>query len=346
MDRRGGPIAAGALGVYWRGRFWKIAGGQDPSLSEDQEVAISERSGQLVDAQIANAKEGLRQKWAEIATAKGTAAANAWYQRAEIGLKKEELKLKAEIERGTLGLSFLSEAAKLGGPGNYFQYLDYLSGARQISGLPNWLGALAQNAPQFAFNAPGPESMRPPAQSMNTLGQSLVQGAPAGAQQPGLTQQSIRQAAGDFGTTTTTLAPSLSSPYNTGVSVTTPSSGPQVISGSASGVGPTQMTPSEAQQPQRAAGTDPALAAALATVKATPPSNTSGYSPDDLRAMDIIGSIYATGGQAMGPQVYESLSPAQKALFQSSGRKQGFSPELFEQQITRSRFDQGETAAA
>jgi len=71
-----------------------------------------------VDAAMARDEAAVKAERDRIEIARGTAEANAWYQKAQIALEKKKLALSA-----------VETAAKMGGPGNWTQYLDYINGA-------------------------------------------------------------------------------------------------------------------------------------------------------------------------------------------------------------------------
>lgn len=259
---------------------------------EQATLALRNRieTGRLdLDTELGRAKVELEQGRLGLDTelGQGRLGLDSELGRGRLGLDTELGRGRLEVERGGLGLQAVSEAAKMGGPENYFQYLDYLGGARQLPGMANWLGALQGNAPQLAFTAPG--AQRPAAQSfggmIGLLGGSTAPGTSGGG------------GAASGGTTGTTGG-------------------------------------------STASGTDPQAAAAAAVVKASPPSTMAGYSPDDIRALDVIQGIYGAGAHTMAPGVYESMSPAQKALFASGGRKTGHDPREFLAAHEQSRIGQ------
>lgn len=131
---------------------------------------IEEDIQRRIDAEIENDRQRIEMERDRIEIERGRAEADAWYQRAQAALAKKRLALEA-VQFG----------AQLGGPSNYSQYADYLSGARQIKGLPNYLGQLQKMLPGSLYNAPGPEGSRPPPQSMATLSEGIKAGAPVGA---------------------------------------------------------------------------------------------------------------------------------------------------------------------
>ena len=137
--------------------------GADPAI----EQSIYDR----IQAEIDRDKAAIDAERERIAIARGQAEAQEWYQKAQIALQEKQTALQA-----------LQFGAQLGGPSNYFQYLDYAAGGRQIEGLPNYLSGLKGIVPRAAWGAPGPESARPPVQSMATLAKSMRTGRPVGAE--------------------------------------------------------------------------------------------------------------------------------------------------------------------
>lgn len=117
---------------------------------------------QYQNAQLANDRE-------RIAIEQGQAAADKWYKEQQV-----------ELAKGGLGLQYLEAAAKLGGPADYFQFLDFAGGARTNPELPNWLDALNRNAQQEGFGGTNTAQGTTP-QTMDSLTAALSGGAKTSA---------------------------------------------------------------------------------------------------------------------------------------------------------------------
>lgn len=83
---------------------------------------------------------------------------------------------------------------------------------------------------------------------------------------------------------------------------------------------------------------DPAMQAAIAALKASPPSGTQGYSDQDKDALAIIGAIYGRGFGALGPQALEQAGDVGQRLLGAGGRRLGYDPAMAQEDYTRSRW--------
>lgn len=120
-----------------------------------------------LNARIQYQKGQLAIERERLAIERGQAAADKWYREQQV-----------ELAKATLGLQYLEQAARLGGPSDYFQYLDFIGGARANPKLPNWLDALNRNVQQRAWGAPDFAQGTSP-QTMASLTQALGGGGSA-----------------------------------------------------------------------------------------------------------------------------------------------------------------------
>lgn len=135
-------------------------------------------------------KQGLDQQYAiakmNAKTAADRAKADAWYQKAQIGLAKERLaqdKYEFEqnigLKRAELGYNLLGQAAQLRGPENYVQAANFARGVANSPYTPQAFGALLNNTtlPDFGYQAgiSNPETIQT---LMNKLQGGGTQGSP------------------------------------------------------------------------------------------------------------------------------------------------------------------------
>jgi len=103
-----------------------------------------------------------------------TALVNIKVQEATI----QQIMNQIQMAQANLGLSYLGQAAQLGGPSDYFQQSNFFRGAQGNPGVPTFLSALQNGLTMPAFGATGDTA--PIAQNMDTLAQQLTGGATPG----------------------------------------------------------------------------------------------------------------------------------------------------------------------
>ncbi len=93
-------------------------------------------------------------------------------------ITEEYNRAQVELAKGRLGLEYLSTAAQLRGPEDYFQQSDFMRGASERQDVPIFVQALQNNQRMPAFQAPGGAPTAVSAEGM--LGQMTGQGGAGG----------------------------------------------------------------------------------------------------------------------------------------------------------------------
>lgn len=84
----------------------------------------------------------------------------------------------------------------------------------------------------------------------------------------------------------------------------------------------------------------------MALVAANPPSNTQGWSAQDVALLNAIGKQYMAGPQSIAPGAWESLPTDQRDIVLGGIDRLGGSSRSFEEGIARSRPGQASPSLA
>jgi hypothetical protein len=270
-----------------------------------QEAAAAQ-ARQQADADMANKLATVKQQAQRIAIEKGTAAANAWYQKQEAKLAQDRLDQEWKIHQDQFGL----DTAKFN--------QDVLNSNRNY-GL--------DYAKAYTQYASGPDTMFQMADFQNALGR-VGQGLGVGPLGNGATP-TPRNITG-FNAIAGVGAPS-------GAGYTPPAG-----SVDAMGAGATNANGGPATPTGTGSTADPRITAANAIMKAIPPTDEYGHDPSTAAALSAIQNIYA----AKKPGAYQKLLPGQEKAFGAGLARLGYDPNNAIADMTRAGIGQGSVTAA
>lgn len=352
------PAAAGGTDLGALRNFF----GQTSGFSIKE---LNERARQF-DAEL----EFNKQKWREgglpeVEIERRAQALKEWQAEQDVALQEQKLGL----DRGRLGLDYLSAAAQMGGPASVFQQADFLRGARQRGDVPGFLGSLANNTQLPAFTGAGNATMIPQTaaglslqlgsgQSV-TLPGSTTGGAPApgtpgfGTFVPAATAGGApAQTYGQYDLGKVAAALSAQGNFDAGKfwqmmgNTANPSSlnyalqqstGGRVQDVSTLGNGvlftPTPAAPATSAAPT-AAPAQPMGAPAAPGLG----TDAAGYNYD--AALNQIGNIFRAGPTGLAPGSLERLDPNEVAILRSGATKLGYDPDAWLRAYSRAGVGQ------
>lgn len=261
-----------------------------------------------------------------VAIERGTAFADAWYKQQQVRIADQA----HQLALGQLGFDYFKEDVRLRStPRNWAELADFEAGASSRQDVPVFL----QNLTAGVENRPyGPLGSVPISGSAGDVFSGLGGGTPpayAGGG-GGLTAPYTPPGGGAFGGFSN--VPDI---YQASQgSIVAPASS---VSSQSAGVMPGEGT---------GGGVDARHQAAMALVAANPPSNTQGWSAQDVALLNAIGKTYMAGPQSIAPGAWESLPTDQRDIFLGGVDRLGGSARSFEEGIARSRPGQGGTMVA
>ena len=335
------------------------------------ELAIKQRAQDLEEAKFKDftAQATRQQDWVEkigerqAALAEKTQAdANAIAQ-GQLGVQQGQL----GVSQGTLGLNTLQAAAGLSGPADWIRAANFTRGV-QGSNLPGFINQLLSGQSTAVLGGPQPGMQQSPALTMGSLAARMGAPQPGQPGQPGEMQLYAQgQAQGQMTPEQQRMQQMQQMQAQMpgqGQFAVQPGTQMEQVPGAGAG-GTEYQKYLNAQGAQGAAQQGEVQAQVMPGGGAAPVPGGAyesglrsrvqgylgnmGYQPDQLNnntdaASQKLKQVYAQGGQALGPQQLEGLSPSEMQMFTGGGEALGQDTAGFLEQYKRSRIGQSSSA--
>lgn len=307
-----------------------IPQGLDPKSEEWREyighlqLFLKESSGlqrKQIEAQISNAKEGLKNQMAIARLQSETSRYGVDAQRetalAQLQENQRQFDLTHGLEMQKFGLNYaMAETEFLSSPDRYAQGADFRAAASRILGPGTGPGAAAASGPRpygadTDFQAKTPADFAVLAGKYNG-GAAPPGGAPAGGVSPNTAPTPYQVSAA------TTAPPTTSAPPAP-VAAAPASSSPQPY-GASTANSPTPGATAQTASTGAAQPPDPRVQVLTSMFKAMPPSREEGLDANDFAVMQAAQALMSTN---LRPGSLERLRPDQQKIFGSYVRRSG-----------------------
>jgi hypothetical protein len=290
--------------LNWQKQMWANQGLPQLAIQQRAQDLEEQKFGELTTLarQQQSWVEEIGKRQAALAE-KSQAEANAIAQ-GNLGVAQGQLAVQQGqlgLQEQGLGLDVLNSAAKLSGPSNWIQAANFNRGVAETQ-LPEFIRRLQSGQGTALLGGPALGAQQSQPLTLATLAQGM--GVPAAA--------GIQQAPSQLGTTAT----------NQQATANAQEQALQQAMANYQGQGLTPEQLAVAQQNQ-AGITNP-----------VPSMNDVDYAAQKLR------QIYGAGGQALGPQQLEGLTPTEQQMFVGGGGAVGADVEGYLDQYKRSRIGQ------